>query len=66
MPLPANVWPALSTTLGNKSRTLNKHIVNIKHDINQSLNHINKNQARVSNTLIDFIKFIQKLVIEAL
>ncbi len=63
---PANAWPVLLTTLRNKPRILNKHIVNTKHNTDQLLNHIDKNQAKALKALIDFVKFIQELVIEAL
>jgi len=52
--------------LGNRPHTLNERIANAKHDADQLLNHIEKKLTKAPKTLVDFVKFIQELAIEAL
>ncbi len=58
MLLPASAWLVLLIMLGNKLHTLTKCIVNAKHDADQLLNYIDKNQARALKAIIDFVKSI--------
>ena len=66
MPPPTNAWPALSTALGDRPRSINERIGNTKHDADRLLSHIDQHQVKIPKPVVDFTKSVRELMAELL